>query len=92
MAKLKTQNKATQRRHQAIKTGPTFRAKALRRELVGLCLKRRICFYRLGSELNFCSLLMLLSATYTGHILKFVLKEDECFKCNPIKEVKIQKM
>ena len=30
----------------------------------GLCSKRRICFYRLGSELNFCSLLMLLSASW----------------------------
>ncbi len=28
--------------------------------------KRRICLYRLGSEWNFCCLLMLSSATYTG--------------------------
>ena len=41
----------------------------------GFCSKRRICFYRLGSELNFCSLLMLFSPTYTGHVLKFVKTE-----------------
>ena len=34
--------------------------------------KRRICLYRLGSEWNFCCLRMLLSATYTGHVFKFV--------------------
>ncbi len=52
----------------------------------GLCSKRRICFYRLGSELNFCSLLMLLSATYTGHVLKIIVQDnsinttEHCFK------------
>ena len=35
----------------------------------GLCSKRRICFYRLGSELNFCSLLIFLSATVHIHRL-----------------------
>ena len=36
---------------EAIQTDSTFQAKALRRELVkGLCSKRRICLYRLGSE------------------------------------------
>jgi hypothetical protein len=48
-----------------------FEQMAFCRELVpmkGLCSKRRILLYRLGSEQNFCCLLMLLSATYTDHI------------------------
>ena len=37
---------------------------------------QRICFYRLGSELNFCSLLMLLSATYTGYVKMYRLSHE----------------
>ncbi len=43
-------------------------------------VKRQILLYRSDSEWNFCCILMLLSATYTGHILVCIqLIEERSF-------------